>query len=547
MSSSSQQSSEKVALLKEVTGIEDDDVATFLLSKNNWDIQHAVQEYLSGEPTLASSPPALVSASSPAGQSHVRRRSTSPGTERRVRAHQQQWLQARRDGKDAEVEESMGGSAGGGGEGDEAPLLGLRGGGEGNGEERVGAGSMEMEQGGRNGARGGGASLPFYLVGNVLHTLLAPVRYIAGVGEGMEGETQNPKEAAEAFIKNYEKEYHCAGVEGGGGGEVEGREGAGEIGEGGGYAWTPRPRPRFLPLSFQDATRLASREGKLLLVYVHAPLHEHTPAFVQRVLNTDPIVSFLDGNMLVWGGSVHSADACQTAQILDAAAFPFIALVACQRHPHLSVLEHMEGVTADIGPEAILQRLTAAMARLQAAMEQQQAVVREREERSRLQAEQNREYQEALEADRRREAALVAEKARAVQEAEAAQRRAEEEREEEEKKRVVYAQCIAEKQSRLPPEPAPGSPGALRLRLQFPHGKKLDRRFRPTDSIQIVRDFIDVQVAEEEKGGKEEGCRLVNYSLSTPFPKRTFGEVGMTLQEVGLHSADTIYITDLDA
>lgn len=57
---------------------------------------------------------------------------------------------------------------------------------------------------------------------------------------------------------------------------------------------------------------------------------------------------------------------------------------------------------------------------------------------------------------------------------------------------------------------------------------------------QVVRDYIDVHVADNELG-------LFNYSLSTPYPKRTFDDPSISLQDAGLHSADTIYITDLDA
>ena len=56
----------------------------------------------------------------------------------------------------------------------------------------------------------------------------------------------------------------------------------------------------------------------------------------------------------------------------------------------------------------------------------------------------------------------------------------------------------------------------------------------------MVRDYIDVHVADND-------LELLNYSLSTPYPKRTFEDPAVNLQDAGLHSADTIYITDLDA
>lgn len=245
--------------------------------------------------------------------------------------------------------------------------------------------------------------------------------------------------------------------------------------------------------------------------------------------------------------------------------------------------------------EQVMQRLSAAMARQQELMERQEAARRDRDERLRLQEEQNREYQvrsphrlsstyhgffflpltadsprrglegarsddaaaaaaavcggcgvmqEALEADRRREAALRAEaEKRAREEADERRRRAEEE----DRARSEAMQrdaLLREKRARLPPEPALGG-GAMKLRLQFPSGAKVDRRFRPEDSLQLVADFIDLHVADAGPDGSD--SRLVNYSLSANFPKRSFTDLSVTLQQAALHSADTIYITDLDA
>ncbi|KAM3573737.1 hypothetical protein VYU27_004315 [Nannochloropsis oceanica] len=537
--STPQQRTERISLLKEVTGIEDDGTATHLLNKNAWDVQHAVQEYLSGG-SGTQAPTSIPPSSSTNG--HVRRRSTSPGSERRIRARQQQLMQQQREGGGGggggEFDDSM---MMGGGEEDNAPLLGRSGSVTGGGG---GAAAMEVEGGGAGRVGGGGGAsslvaLPFHLAGSVLRTLLAPVRYITG--SGGDGEMHDPKRAAELFIEAYEKQYHCAPNEGGGGG---------------GGAGGARPRPRFLPLSFHEATRLAAREQKFLVVYLHAPLHEHTPSFLSQILNTDTLTSFLDDNLVVWGGSIHSADAYHTSQLLDASAFPFLALLACHDAPHLTVLEHMEGLGGDggreggIGVEGVLQRLTAAMARQQEVLARQEAAMRERTERIRLQEEQNREYQEALEADRKREADLAAERERVKEEEEREKKMMEEANEERERKRREAAERTMMIKARLPAEPPMGDKAALRLRLQFPHGKKMDRRFDRDDTLQVVRDFIDVSVAEAEEEGWGDGSRkLVNYSLSTPYPKRTFGEeeVGKTLAEVGLHSADTIYIQDLDA
>ena len=147
--------------------------------------------------------------------------------------------------------------------------------------------------------------------------------------------------------------------------------------------------------------------------------------------------------------------------------------------------------------------------------------------------------QEALEADRRREAERIAEaerKAREEQEARERQEREEALRQAQQQEREAI---LKRKRDSLPPEPVPPAP-AMKLRLQFPNGTKSDRRFSPTDALQVVRDYIDIFVADN-------GMELVNYSMSATFPKRTFEDPTLNLQAAGLHSADTIYIHDLDA
>lgn len=71
--------------------------------------------------------------------------------------------------------------------------------------------------------------------------------------------------------------------------------------------------------------------------------------------------SFLEASdLLCWAGSVQQADACWVGQQLDAAAFPFLALLSCaipqragagagagrqqQAAVQVQVLDHLEGV-----------------------------------------------------------------------------------------------------------------------------------------------------------------------------------------------------------
>jgi hypothetical protein len=145
-----------------------------------------------------------------------------------------------------------------------------------------------------------------------------------------------------------------------------------------------------------------------------------------------------------------------------------------------------------------------------------------------------------LEADRRRESEARAEADRQAALEQQARTQALQDEERARLEKTQREDLLRTKRSRLPPEPLPSSP-ALKLRLQFPTGAKVDRRFSPTDTVQALRDYIDVYVAEAGLEGP------INYALSANFPKRSLGDGHATLQDAALHSADTIYITDLDA
>ena len=99
-----------------------------------------------------------------------------------------------------------------------------------------------------------------------------------------------------------------------------------------------------------------------------------------------------------------------------------------------------------------------------------------------MRTEQDRDYQEGLERDRLREAQRQAER-------EEAERRARAEREAREQAELEAAQAESLRRARLGTEPPPGS-GVARVRVQFPDGARVDRRFLLTDQVALLRDFV---------------------------------------------------------
>jgi hypothetical protein len=110
-------------------------------------------------------------------------------------------------------------------------------------------------------------------------------------------------------------------------------------------------------------------------------------------------------------------------------------------------------------------------------------------------------------------------------------RRAEEEKHREEAQRHA---AIAEKRERLaesePParRPPPGADYKTAvLKFHLHNGTRLERVFYAHDTLQTVRDFIDVEFFDRD-------ISITNYELATNFPKKVYGPelIDVTLADV---------------
>ncbi|KAL7546153.1 hypothetical protein ACHAWF_009493, partial [Thalassiosira exigua] len=161
-----------------------------------------------------------------------------------------------------------------------------------------------------------------------------------------------------------------------------------------------------------------------------------------------------------------------------------------------------------------------------------------------LRAEQDREYEESLLADQIREVER--------QEVEEQERRSKEEaKEREESERMEEQLEAAKRESALDDacaaaerleEPPLGGVVATCLRFALPDGKKVDRRFRVTDTVGDVRSFVLVHCHDR-------GLEMGKVGLATSFPKREFGEgdTRTTLEEAGLVPRAAVMVIDRSA
>jgi FAS-associated factor 2 len=295
---------------------------------------------------------------------------------------------------------------------------------------------------------------------------------------------------------------------------------------------------------------LSNRENApLVLIYLHSPLHRDGTKFIQEYLCHGPMLELLnsntgnadeEGSVVCFGASVHSADGQRLREMLDVTSFPFMALLNVKstiNNLEMELLLRLEGPQIlSIPPTQITTYLSTSLSRHADLLAQALAARLAREEEVRLRQEQDREYQEALLADQIREIERREEEERAKREdeekAELERLAGEKERRRVERARELMEKCV---------EPAAGS-GTARIRFTLPNGKKVDRRFRNEETVEVLRAFLVLHFEEAM-------VEMKNFGISTNFPKRSFGEEedGLTLVEAGLSPQAVVMVQDLDA
>jgi FAS-associated factor 2 len=113
--------------------------------------------------------------------------------------------------------------------------------------------------------------------------------------------------------------------------------------------------PAFQVSSYQASVVQAFRQHKMLLVYIHSPLHEDTSAFCENALCSQNITRYIDENTVFWSGSVWDPEAYSLSTQLKASTFPFLALLVCQSERVVQVIDRIQGITEE---EPFLERLT---------------------------------------------------------------------------------------------------------------------------------------------------------------------------------------------
>jgi len=298
--------------------------------------------------------------------------------------------------------------------------------------------------------------------------------------------------------------------------------------------YDPNNKLRFINESYKAAQRKAKQEIKFLLVYLHDSNCKDIDPFCFGTLCHPDTVEFINKNVLLWGCSINKTEGNYVTEELLNEHFPFLAL-QCVQHGSLTVVAKTHG---QVTSEELISRLREIMdlyePNLKELREKQAIINMDRI----IRQEQEEEYRKSLEIDRRKSEQLAIEKeAQRAKEAELLAQKQERQR-----RRGTFFARKLECGLNLPEEPSPGEPNVITLQIKFANGFRVRRRFKTTDSVQLLHDFVY----------SHEGTPF-KLQLVTCFPKKDVpfcstnyidsclgGASLPTLKDVGLDRNETL-------
>jgi len=280
--------------------------------------------------------------------------------------------------------------------------------------------------------------------------------------------------------------------------------------------------PEFYQGPYSHALKEAERNLRFLVVYLECNDHEDTDSFNKNVICSPELIQFIrDQNIIFWAGNVSSPESFQVHQLLHAFSFPFIALLG-QHNSKMVVLSRFDG---NIPVDSFIPKLAQ---QTQVYGQSLRAAQFEREERERerlLRQQQESEYQASLRADQEKER-------KAQEEREALEKKIIEETLEEERRlqQIKDDQLARERKAQmLPSEPDSNEKFTTTIAYRLIDGTKGKRRFRESETVQVLYDFLETKVSGVNK-----------ILLRTGFPTKDLRDKSLTIKEANLQSANVI-------
>jgi len=304
--------------------------------------------------------------------------------------------------------------------------------------------------------------------------------------------------------------------------------------------------PNWSSTSFQQLASQAKTQFKFIFVYLHSSLNENSDQFCREVLCSEVIQEICDTNFLCWGGNVNlESEPFKISQILNATGYPFVAVLCNNAGGGLTILDKIEGavslgdlvgrlayVVESHGPELLAQRL-----------ESEELVLNRQ-----LREEQDVAFQQSLLEDQEKER-------RAQEEAQAAEAAKEVAAREEQLKLLQQQNKLNRKkilQSKIGVEPAANTPDVSQLLIRLPDGSRLQRRFKVSQTLQDVFDYIESQCETldfsnadaDDNSNNNNNNNSNGYELVTQFPRQSYSDTSRTLLQLQLFPQASLFLQE---
>ena len=290
--------------------------------------------------------------------------------------------------------------------------------------------------------------------------------------------------------------------------------------------------PHFERCTYSQAVQKAKEEFSFIIIYLTNFKSDHCKSFNESCLLNPDVYEYINSNnVLFWGCSVEKPEGYRVSKLYRSRVEPFMGIVGL-RDNKLTLVGRIEGPQ---NPTELLVRLRKVLGENQQFLNNAKREAEERKVNRRIIEDQNDAYLQSLKADQ--------EKMRKRKEEELAKKKIEEEerlqkliKKQQRQERAVLKRTIKES---FPDEPCPEEEGSLPLAFKMPSGERINRIFKSSDSISLLRSYVYCQTSCPSK-----------FDIVKSFPRRSLpnpdvndnAEMESTLAEFGLAKNELLFV-----
>eukprot|EP01060_Flectonema_neradi_P034352 TRINITY_DN6002_c1_g1_i1.p1 TRINITY_DN6002_c1_g1~~TRINITY_DN6002_c1_g1_i1.p1 ORF type:complete len:327 (+),score=62.84 TRINITY_DN6002_c1_g1_i1:56-1036(+) len=271
-----------------------------------------------------------------------------------------------------------------------------------------------------------------------------------------------------------------------------------------------------------EALRLSRRDHKFIFCVTVAPGHEDHETFMQQ-LCTPSVIDIASKEYITLILSTRNFKGIMHGWSFGVNTYPHMCIIYAQTPTKWTLLTRVDAPKSGaVMANCLIQCQETAGSLLIS----QRADTQESEARRRLQEEQDEALREAERIDAENAERRSREEREAREKQEAEEREAALARQRAEDEAAKLYQLKEEKAAALGPEPDPSEPNLSKLRVQLFDGTSAERRFRQTDTIEMVENFIYTLPAYDNTKKK--------FTVSTTLPVKVLSS-SATLKEEQLY------------